>query len=393
MNGLGSAHPESLTSKAIGALFLGAFIMGTTELVAVGLVPDYAERADISVEAAGGAVGFYALGMFLVGPILALATSKIRTKPVMIGACAAFIVGCAVAVTPWAPALFAGRLLSGAAQGVFMASSFQMIAATAPPARVGPLVARVLAGISLAAAVGLPAGTEIGSRLGVATVTWLSAGAAGLVLLGVLLWTPHAETEGGLTVSEEVTTLRNSGVLLRLLGLVLAFAATFTLVTQMAAFTEARAEDSLLWVLIGFGIGAVTGTFTGGHLVQRERIALPTLALALPLILLILLIAASAWVLVLGAALLALVAFATIPLVQTHVATQSSGRLLPALPASAINGGITIGSVLAGRSLGDGEDQLVVIALVPAVATFLAMTLATRTSRRATAQQTLQQKS
>lgn len=380
----GWSPPESLTSTAVLVLFLGAFVMGTTELVAVGLVPDYAERAGISVEAAGGAVGFYALGMFLVGPVLALATSRIRTKPVMVGACATFVVGCFVAVIPWAPALFAGRLLSGAAQGIFMASTFQMIGATATPALVGPLVARVLAGISLAAAVGLPAGTEIGAQLGVASVTWLSAGAAGLVLLGVLLWTPRAQTEAPLTASEELASLRSGGVLLRLLGLVLAFTATFTLVTQMAAFTESRAEGALLVVLIGFGVGAVAGTFIGGHLAKREGFALPALSLALLLTLAVLLVVTRTWTLVLCAALLALVSFAMIPLTQTYVATQSPGRLLPALPASAINGGITVGSVLAGRSLAAGEDQLLTTALAPAAAAAVVMIVVTRKPRKAT---------
>jgi len=350
-------------------LFLGAFVMGTSELVAVGLVPEYASRSSVSLEAAGGAVGFYAFGMFLVGPILALASSRIRTKPVMVTACLTFVAGCVISLSPSILALFSGRLISGAAQGVFLATSFQMISATIDRDEAGTYIARVLAGISVACAVGLPAGTAIGAALGVATVTWIVGGIGLAVLIGVMVQVPDVSISEKLSVSEEVLPLRNPTLALRLVGLALMFSAAFTLVTQIAVFGDDRGFDghTLTWILLGFGLGAVCGTFIGGRLARRQTLGLRVLSGALPVVLAVLLIDQASWMYAIEIWLLAVLVFATIPLVQTHASSVSSGRLVAALPASSINIGIVIGSVLAGQVLAKGADWLVIIAVVPAV--------------------------
>lgn len=371
-----------LGQHVVWLMFLGSFIMGSTELVAVGLVPEYAARVGIGLEAAGGAVGFYALGMFIVGPVLALATSSLHTKPVILASCAAFLGGTFLSLGPWAMSLFLGRLLAGAAQGVFLATSFQMIGTIQRPDQIGATVTRVLAGISVAAAIGLPAGSAIGTRLGVEAVTWLAIATATIVLVGLAATAPSVSSVGASSLADEVRTVSKGAVILRLGGLALVFVSVFTVVTQMSTLAADRdiVGSGLTVVLAGFGVGAVTGTFVGGRWAHRPRTVLRFASFTLPLVLLLLLISSEVETTTISALLLAAVAFAAVPPIQTFAATQSRGRLLPALPASAINAGIALGAALAGKALGGGPSQIVFTAIAPAVLAMVLLWVATTSS-------------
>lgn len=68
------------TSLALGALFLGAFVVGSTELVVVGLLTLIAWDLAVSVATTGALVTAYALGIAIGGPILAAATMRLGRR-------------------------------------------------------------------------------------------------------------------------------------------------------------------------------------------------------------------------------------------------------------------------------------------------------------------------
>jgi len=62
------------------ALALGAFAIGTTEFVTMGLLPEMAGTFGVSIPAAGGLVTAYALGVVLGAPVLTAAAHRFSRR-------------------------------------------------------------------------------------------------------------------------------------------------------------------------------------------------------------------------------------------------------------------------------------------------------------------------
>ena len=64
-------------TRALAMLFLGAFVIGSSELLIVGVLNLIAGDLGVSVSAAGELVTGYALGLAIGGPILTALTIKL----------------------------------------------------------------------------------------------------------------------------------------------------------------------------------------------------------------------------------------------------------------------------------------------------------------------------
>ncbi|MFP3648722.1 MFS transporter, partial [Paraburkholderia sp. SIMBA_054] len=78
---------------ALLALTLGAFAIGTTEFVIVGLIPTIAADLQVSLPSAGLLVSLYALGVAVGAPVLTALTGRVPRKALLIGLMALFTVG------------------------------------------------------------------------------------------------------------------------------------------------------------------------------------------------------------------------------------------------------------------------------------------------------------
>ena len=68
---------------ALIALALGAFGIGTTEFVAIGLLPDVARDFHVSVPTAGWIVTGYALGVLAGAPLMSVLGTRIARKQML----------------------------------------------------------------------------------------------------------------------------------------------------------------------------------------------------------------------------------------------------------------------------------------------------------------------
>ena len=78
---------------ALLALAIGAFGIGTTEFVIMGLLPEVANDFGVSIPSAGLLISGYALGVVVGAPLLTAIGSKISRKTVLISLMAVFIAG------------------------------------------------------------------------------------------------------------------------------------------------------------------------------------------------------------------------------------------------------------------------------------------------------------
>lgn len=102
------------------ALALGAFGIGLTEFVILGLLPEVASDFHVSGVAAGWLVSGYASSVTVGALIVTAATIKLPRKAVLLGLLILFIVGNTLSATASTyPLMLLGRILAALCHGAF----------------------------------------------------------------------------------------------------------------------------------------------------------------------------------------------------------------------------------------------------------------------------------
>ncbi|GAB2672285.1 MFS transporter [Kribbella swartbergensis] len=137
------------TNLALATLFLGMFVLGSAELLVVGVLNLIAADLRVSIPAAGSLVTAYALGLALGGPLLAALTIRLNKRIVLIGTLVLFVLGNLLAVLTVSYGLFlAVRVLTGALQGLFIATALAVAVSVVPPERMGRAISVVISGVA-----------------------------------------------------------------------------------------------------------------------------------------------------------------------------------------------------------------------------------------------------
>ncbi|MER8010475.1 MFS transporter [Streptomyces sp. NPDC094149] len=325
---------------ALLALAVGAFGIGTTEFVMMGLLPDVATDLHISIPTAGHLVSAYALGVVIGAPLLAALTARMSRRTVLIGLMALFVAGNALsAFAPGYDSLLAARFLSGLPHGAFFGVGAVVATNMVAPERKARSVSLMFLGLTVANMAGVPVATLMGQHLGWrATFLGVSTiGLAAIVALALLI--PHDHTQAPAAgLRRELTALRSLPVWLALGTTVAGFGALFSAysyITPMLTDAAGYAETSVTLLLALFGVGATIGNLLGGRLADhslRGTLFGGLLALAAVLALFPLLMSAQ-WSAALAVTLLGAAAFITGSPLQLMVMEKASAA--PSLASSA----------------------------------------------------------
>ncbi|MGW1156893.1 MFS transporter [Streptomyces sp. NPDC002519] len=260
---------------ALLALAVGAFGIGTTEFVMMGLLPNVADDLHISIPTAGHLVSAYALGVVIGAPLLAAVTSRLARRTVLIGLMALFVVGNALsALAPGYDALLAARFLSGLPHGAFFGVGAVVATGLVAPERKARSVSLMFLGLTVANIAGVPVATLMGQHLGWrATFLGVSAiGVAAIVSLSLLIPHDHTHTTAG-GLRGELAALRSLPVWLALGTTVAGFGALFaaySYITPMLTDAAGYADASVTLLLALFGVGATIGNLVGGRLADHS---------------------------------------------------------------------------------------------------------------------------
>ncbi|MEU5833652.1 MFS transporter [Streptomyces diacarni] len=258
---------------ALLALAVGAFGIGTTEFVMMGLLPNVADDLGTSVPTAGYLVSAYALGVVLGAPLLTAVGARVPRKLMLLLLMALFTLGnLASALAPGFGTLLAGRVLAGLPHGAFFGVGAVVAARLVREGRAARAVATMFLGLTVANIVGVPGGTALGQQLGwrATFVVVTLIGLVAMVSLALLVPRLPPEHQGG--VRHELRALGNRQVVLGLLTAVFGFGGVFAVYSYLASMmTEVTglAESSVTWVLALFGIGMTLGTLVAGPLTDR----------------------------------------------------------------------------------------------------------------------------
>ncbi|MFJ3904814.1 MFS transporter [Streptomyces sp. NPDC090025] len=336
---------------ALLALAVGAFGIGTTEFVIMGLLPEIAADYGVSIPTAGLLVTGYALGVVLGAPLLTVLGNKVSRKRMLMLLMGLFVVGNLVsAVAPSFGIMLTGRIVASLAHGSFFGIGSVVAAGLVAPDRKAGAIATMFTGLTVANIVGVPLGTFIGQAVGWRT-TFVVVAALGVVgLLGVARLVPAMPRPEGARLRRELTAFRNPQVLLAMAMTVLGFGGVFAAITYIAPMMTEVAGYSggaVTWLLVLFGVGMFLGNLIGGRYADRALMPLLYVTLGgLSLVLALFTVAAHHKVLAaVAVVLVGALGFATVPPLQKRVLDQAHGA--PTL-ASAVNiGAFNLGNALA----------------------------------------------
>ncbi|MDN3516590.1 MFS transporter [Aquisalimonas lutea] len=314
------------------ALTAGAFGIGVTEFVIMGLLLEVSADLGVSLQAAGLLVSGYALGVVVGAPILTIIAAKLPRKTVLVGLMGVFTVGnIACAIAPTYSLVLGARVLTAFAHGTFFGVGSVVAADLVSPNRRASAIAVMFTGLTVATVLGVPFGTWIGQSFGWRATFWV-VGAIGAVAMAALALWVRAD-EPGFTRSDwrkDISVLSRRSVLLGLLTTVLGYSAVFAVFTYIAPLLTRITgfpESAVSPILLVFGGGLVAGNLLGGRLADRHLVptvlgTLVTLSVVLGIMTFAL---RSPFWSVVSVGLLGASAFATVPPLQAWVLSRAEG--------------------------------------------------------------------
>ncbi|PAZ14051.1 MFS transporter [Streptomyces sp. SA15] len=364
----------------VWVLAAGTFLMGTTEFLIAGLLPEMAGDLGVGVSHAGLLITAFAIGMIVGGPTMAMATLRLPQRRTLILALAVFSLGHVVAAasTSFAIVLIT-RFVTALATGAFWAVGFVVATAAAGPRTSTRAIGVMMGGLTLANVIGVPIGSFAGQYVGWRGPFWTLAALAGLAAAFIGRFIPPIEQRAQVSMRAEVGALRQGRLWLALAAAMLIMGgvlAAYTYITPLLTDRAGIPAGAVPLVLIVFGIGALGGTAIGGRLGDRRPMTTTLIAAAATALSLLLLIPLSAnpVTATLVVFLMALTGFTVNPVV-TSLAVRFAGHaptLTSALTTSAYNTGIAAGSAIAGRAM-DSSLGLTGPPLVGAVSAVLTL--------------------
>src|SRR4051794_3930295 len=353
-------RPATRLPLVVYVLALGTFLMGTTEFVVAGLLPEIAGELQVSVARAGLSITVFAVGMIVGAPLMTMLTLRLPRRLTLMLALGVFAVGhVIVALGSSFALLLAARFLTALATGAFWAVANVVAARSAGPAARSRALGIVGSGAMLANVVGVPLGALAGQLIGWRGPFWALAALAAASIALISRHVPHDGPD------REVVSIRSEFSALRSgrLWLVLAACATttggvlsaYSYISPLLTDRTGLAAGVVPLVLVGFGAGALAGTLVGGRLgdVRPHATTIVAPAVTTVLLLAICLLSGFPAPTVALVALLGLFGLGANP-VLISLAVRFAGRaptLASALTVSAFNFGTAAGSWAAGLAL------------------------------------------
>ncbi|WP_367127477.1 MFS transporter [Saccharothrix sp. HUAS TT1] len=355
----------------LATLFLGMFVLGSGELLVVGVLDLIAADLQVTIPAAGNLVTVYALGLAIGGPVLTALTIKLDRKLVLIGSVALFVACNLVAVlTPDYAVFMIVRFLIGASQGLFIAGAFIAGMAVVAPERMGQAIGIVVSGVSLAGALGVPLGTLVGQTLGWRGSFVAIVVGAVITLLATIALVPRVPPAGGGAAHQAKYAFAPRVLAVLFLNFIV-FSATFAALTYIVPFLQNVTGISGAWLsafLLAYGVATAIGSFRGGKFADwnaSRTLIIGSIGLAASLLLLYF-VGTVAWLVALALLAWGLFFYSMVPSLQVRVISLAGpgGQLAQSLPVSAANVGIALGAFAGSIAIDNYNASAPIIAAV-----------------------------
>jgi MFS transporter, DHA1 family, inner membrane transport protein len=359
-----TAAPTNGTPYAVSllALAVGGFAIGTTEFMAMGLLPQVADGVEVSIPTAGHLISAYALGVVVGAPVLAFLGARLPRRGLLVALMVAYAGANALSALAGSfGLLLVARFLCGVPHGAYFGVASLVAAGLAPRGREGRAVATVMIGLSVANVVGVPAATWMGQHLGWRSAFWVAAGLSALTALLVVAALPASPGNADATGRRELRLFTEPQAWLTLIAGAIGFGGMFALYSYIAkAVTDVGglSDGAVPVFLLAFGVGMVAGTYAAGHLADWSvfRTLLGSSGAMAVLLLGYAALAPAGWWALVPALLVALVASVLVVNLQLRLMSVAgeAQTLGAAMNHSSLNVGNALGAWLGGVVIAAG---------------------------------------
>ncbi|WP_347039462.1 MFS transporter [Glutamicibacter halophytocola] len=333
------------------ALAIGAFGIGLTEFVIMGLLPDVATDFAVSEAAAGWLISGYALSVVVGALGLTAATVRLPRKPVLVGLLVLFILGNSLtAMASTYEVAMIGRVVAALCHGAFFGIGSVVASDLVPANKKAGAIAIMFTGLTAANVLGVPFGTLLGQHAGWRSTFWAISGIGVLALIGILVLVPvikHAAE--GISPRKELGAFTSLQVWLSLGVTILGYGGMFGAFTYIAyTLTEVTGfnESTVPWLLMLFGVGLFVGNWLGGRMADKsiDRTLLFFIAALLVVLIAFGALASGPVATIVALFLMGGFGFGTVPGLQSRI-MQFAGSA-PTLASGANIGAFNVGNAL-----------------------------------------------
>jgi DHA1 family arabinose polymer transporter-like MFS transporter len=345
------------------ALAIGAFGIGMTEFVMMGILPDIANALDISIPTAGHLVSAYALGVVLGAPLLVGLAGKYPPKKVLLVLMGLFTLFNGLsALAPNYGLMFVARLFSGLPHGAFFGVGAVVASRLADKGKEASSIALMFTGLTVSNILGVPLGTYIGHNFSW-RITFVVVAVIGLfTLFSIKSWLPNLEanSKGSFRKDLGLFSRLEPWLIIGITaigtgGLFAWFSYIVPLLTEVSKF----GDKSITVILMLAGTGMAIGNIIGGKLSDKYSPVRATtwLLVAMMVCLIVMTFVATYQIPMLFMTFLtAAVAFGLSPSIQILMinAAKGSEMLASSTSHAAFNIGNALGAYLGGVPIAMG---------------------------------------
>ena len=256
------------------SLAVGAFAIGVTEFIVVGILPAIAKDLRISIESAGSLVSLYALALAIGTPLLVIALSRLPRKAALLGLMTVFLAGnLLAALSHTFELLLVGRVITAVAHGTFFAIGATVAAGLVRKEQAGRAISVMFAGLTLAMVIGVPLGSFLGNLMGWRLPFFAVVLLASLGLGAMARWLPAGLAAGaGGKAATQLAALGSGPILTMMAVTVFGFGssfAAFTFITPILTDVTGFSATMASALLIVFGAATFAGNLAGGYLTSH----------------------------------------------------------------------------------------------------------------------------
>lgn len=259
------------------ALAMGGFAIGTTEFAAMSLLPYFSAGLGVDAPTAGHVISAYALGVVVGAPVIAVLGAKFARRTLLIGLMIVFAIANGLsALAPDYHSMLFFRFLSGLPHGAYFGVAALVAVSLVPPGKRAQAASRVMAGLTIATVIGVPAANALGQTIGWRWGFGIVALLAGITALLVWRFAPHDRPPEGAGPLRELGALGKRQVWLTLATGAVGFGGLFAVYTYLAStmIEVTHVSPALIPVILGiFGVGLTIGNLAAAWFADRALIA------------------------------------------------------------------------------------------------------------------------
>lgn len=362
---------DRLFTPATVTLVFLSFVMGTSEFIVMGILPDMAVGIGVEYSTVGGLVSVFALSYAVFTPLITGFTGRFGRYRVLMALAAVFLLSDVLTLFSWDYwSLALSRVVTAASSGALLSVGMTFVMDLVTPRHRAKAVSWIFAGFSISSVFGVPLGTAMSHALGWRSVFVLILAMGVVVVLVAVRTLPRLgtpEARGGSGGAGRM--LRDPRILLGVGVTVFGAMGMYTMYTYITPILEDEIgfpDDVVSIGLMAMGAAMLVSNLVSGRIADRGGLRVVRWTYILEAALLFLLPSAvvSAVTGMADLLLIGLMMYFFNASVQVHLMEVANRdypeavTLASSLNPTSFNIGITVGSLVGGivyDSLGAAE--------------------------------------